>query len=73
MPSTLVDSGPLVALFNRRDRHHAEALAFVEREKGELVTNIPVVVEVAFLLSNTRIALRLQRELTATLSAISRA
>jgi uncharacterized protein len=58
MPSTLVDSGPLVALFNRKDRHHAEALAFVERAKGELITNIPVVVEVAFLLSRNRIGLR---------------
>lgn len=57
MPSTLVDSGPLVALFNRRDRYHAKALAFVERDKGELITNIPVIVEVAFLLGHNRIAI----------------
>ena len=28
----------------------------MEREKGELITNIPVVVEVAFLLSSNRVA-----------------
>ena len=50
MPSTVVDSGPLFALFNRDDRFHADAVSFIRRTRDDLVTNLPVIGEVAHLL-----------------------
>lgn len=52
MPSIAVDTGPLVALFNRRDRYHARAVAFFSAERRHLVTNLPVVTETVHLLSS---------------------
>ena len=51
MPSIAVDAGPLVALFSRRDRHHAAALEFFRSTQGNFVTNIAVLTETAHLLS----------------------
>jgi uncharacterized protein len=50
MPAVLVDSGPLIALFDGGDRYHAEAVGFVRRHRGPLVSNIAVVTEVCHLL-----------------------
>jgi len=50
VPSVAVDTGPLVALFNGRDRHHGAAKAFLQRSSGGLVTNPAVITEVTFLL-----------------------
>ncbi len=50
MPSTVVDSGPLFALFNRSDRFHQDACAFFERTSDTLLTNLMVIGEVAYLL-----------------------
>jgi hypothetical protein len=41
----LVDAGPLIALFNRRDRWHRHALAFFGEFHGALVTTWPVLTE----------------------------
>lgn len=41
----LVDAGPLIALFNRRDRWHREALALFGDHRGTLVTTWPVLAE----------------------------
>ncbi len=41
----LVDAGPLIALFNRRDRWHTEARAFFGEFRGTLVTTWPVLAE----------------------------
>ncbi len=46
----LIDSGPMVALFNSRDFHHREAIAFVKSWAFELVTTLPSVTEVVYLL-----------------------
>ena len=52
MPNIVVDAGPLIALFKRSDRHHAAALAFLNRsESATLITNLFVVGEVAAMLS----------------------
>jgi predicted nucleic acid-binding protein len=48
--STLVDSGPLVALFDRDDRHHRRVVAFLKRERLRLRTTWPVLTEVTALL-----------------------
>jgi uncharacterized protein len=45
-----VDSGPLVALFDKDDAHHARSLDFVRRLAGEAVSNLAVVTEVVYLL-----------------------
>ena len=50
MPSTLVDSGPLVALFDSSDHHHVSTLAFMGEFRGVLITTWPVITEVCHLL-----------------------
>lgn len=52
MPSILVvDTGPLVALFDRDDQHHADALAWMDTtDHDDLVTTLAVVTEVDHLL-----------------------
>jgi uncharacterized protein len=46
MQSILVDAGPLIALFRRRDAYHSRALSFIKNYKGRLVTTWPVITEV---------------------------
>jgi uncharacterized protein len=43
--SILVDTGPLVALFKARDRHHGAAKAIVEANPAELITTWPAITE----------------------------
>ena len=45
MRSIIVDTGPLVALFRARDRHHAAATALLESTRALLITTWPVVTE----------------------------
>lgn len=51
MPSIAVDAGPLVALFDRGDKHHVAALNFFRTSSATFVTNIAVLTETAHLLS----------------------
>jgi uncharacterized protein len=46
----LVDTGPLVALFDARDDAHAEAEAILAKIQDELVTTVPVLTEAFHLL-----------------------
>jgi predicted nucleic acid-binding protein len=48
---TLLDTGPLVALFVRNDRHHRRAVAWFKRNRAELVTTHAVLTEAWHLLS----------------------
>ena len=50
MKSIVVDSGPLIALFDGSDAYHRQAVAFVKGVSGPLVTNLPVVTEVVYVL-----------------------
>jgi uncharacterized protein len=50
VPSVLVDAGPLVALFDRNDRHHGRAVKFIAEHRAHLITNLPVLTEATFLL-----------------------
>jgi hypothetical protein len=43
--SILVDTGPLVALFHARDRHHAAAKAILRSNPAALVSTWPVITE----------------------------
>jgi uncharacterized protein len=47
---TLVDTGPLVAMCNRRDAHHDWTLAALASVTGALTTCEPVLTETCFLL-----------------------
>jgi uncharacterized protein len=50
VPSVAVDTGPLVALFDKDEREHATAKEFVDRTAARLVTNLAVITEALFLL-----------------------
>lgn len=56
MPSVAVDSGVLYALFDAADRQHRRASHFLERPNSSLVTNVPVLTEVMYLLRYSRTA-----------------
>ena len=45
MPNALVDAGPLIALFDRDDKHHQRTREVLARAKATLVTTWPVVTE----------------------------
>ena len=60
MPSIVVDAGPLIALFDRDDRHHRRAVEFVRDRRARLITNLPVLTEATFLL---RFSVEAQRDL----------
>jgi predicted nucleic acid-binding protein len=47
----LVDSGALVALVNRADRHHPQAVAWFRGFRGQMLTTEAVVTEIAYVLA----------------------
>jgi hypothetical protein len=49
--STLVDAGPLIALFDKDDRYHSQVLTFLKKYKGSLVTTWPVITETIYMLN----------------------
>jgi uncharacterized protein len=51
--NVILDTGPLVALFKRNDRHHTPALAWFKRNKQRLITTLPVVTEAWHLVAPT--------------------
>jgi predicted nucleic acid-binding protein len=51
VPSVAVDTGPLVALFDKDEREHASAKEFVSATRANLVTNVAVITEALFLLA----------------------
>lgn len=50
MNAIVVDSGPLIALFDGSDRYHPAAVGFVRAVVAPLYTNIAVITEVVHLL-----------------------
>lgn len=50
MQSALVDSGPLIALFDRDDRYHAPVKSYLSNVRLKLVTTWPVLTETCALL-----------------------
>lgn len=52
MTRILVDTGPLVALLNRRDRHHAWARRVLDTIEPPIFTCDPVISEACFLLQS---------------------
>ena len=50
MLRTLIDAGPLIALFDRDDQLHFEIKRFLKSYEGSLITTWPVVTEVLHML-----------------------
>jgi uncharacterized protein len=52
MPQVILDTGPLVALLNRRDRYHEWALEQVKSISSPMLTREAVIIEACFLLKS---------------------
>ncbi len=50
MQRLIVDSGPLIALFDKRDIHHKRVLEHIKKQKEIFVTTWMVITEVAYML-----------------------
>jgi len=50
VPKTLIDSGPLIALFDGSDKYHTTTVNFLREFKGQLVTSWAVMTEVSHML-----------------------
>jgi len=48
------DTGPLVAMANRQDRHHARCMALFDDAPGPLLVPAPILTEVCYLLERER-------------------
>jgi hypothetical protein len=54
MKKILIDSGPLIALFDASDKHHKKAVKFIQSNKYPLVTTIASITETLHLLNFNR-------------------
>lgn len=46
----LIDAGPLIAIFNKSDKHHQACISFLSDYHGDIFTTEPVLTEVVYLL-----------------------
>jgi uncharacterized protein len=51
MKNTLIDAGPMIALFNSDDKYHAGIMDLLKNYRGILTTSWPVITEVCYMLS----------------------
>ena len=49
--NTLIDAGPIIALFTSNDRHHEAVGEYLKGYRGTLTTTWPVITEAAHMLS----------------------
>ena len=54
MKKTLIDSGPLIALFDRDDRYHEASVEFIKNNRYELITTVASITETLHLLDFSR-------------------
>lgn len=54
MKEVLIDSGPLIALFDASDKYHQDAVDFIKKNKFKLVTTIASITETLHLLDFNR-------------------
>jgi len=50
MKNTLIDAGPIIALFNKNDKYHNKIKEFLMGYKGLLLSTWPVITEVSHML-----------------------
>lgn len=51
MKKCLIDTGPMIALFNKSDKYHEKVIAFMKDYNGFLYTTWPVLTEVLYMLN----------------------
>jgi len=51
MQNTLIDAGPIIALFNKNDKYHHQIKSFLKNYVGYLSTTWPVITEISHMLS----------------------
>lgn len=56
MKNTLIDAGPIIALFSKRDKYHKKAIEFIQQYEGRLYTTWPVIAEASHMLNFSSIA-----------------
>ena len=54
MSEILIDSGPLIALFDRSDKYHVASIEFIKQNKSQLITTIASITETLHLLDFSR-------------------
>ena len=54
MKKVLIDSGPLIALFDSSDKHHDKVISFVKSNEFPLITSIASITEALHLLDFNR-------------------
>lgn len=54
MKKILIDSGPLIALFDSSDKYHSKAIEFIKSNKLQLITTIASITETLHLLDFNR-------------------
>ena len=54
MQKILIDSGPLIALFDTNDKYHKKSLSFIKKNTLPLVTTLASITEVLHLLDFNR-------------------
>ncbi len=54
MRRILIDSGPLIALFDGTDKYHSVSVEFIKNNKSELITTIASITETLHLLDFSR-------------------
>ena len=54
MRRILIDSGPMIALFDNSDKHHKKCVAFIENNPHELLSSLASITEVLHLLDFSR-------------------
>ena len=50
MRSTLIDAGPVIALFDRGDKYHNRIVDFIKQESFHLISTWPVITEASYML-----------------------
>ncbi len=50
MKNILIDAGPLIALFDKKDRYHEKAVEYLRNSSDRFVTSWPVLTEVSHML-----------------------
>ncbi len=54
MKKILIDSGPLIALFDRNDKYHYASIEFIKNNHSELITSLASITETLHLLDFNR-------------------
>lgn len=50
MKSSLIDAGPVIALFDNSDQYHQRVLNFMQGFEGRLISTWPVLTEICYML-----------------------